>query len=54
MKVDATPCSLCKWWTDAPHVGEDGRAWARCKLTGCLVDAEFWCKHGEREAEQRT
>lgn len=46
MNVNATPCGSCRWWSDTPTMGADGRSWARCKMSGCLTDANFWCKHG--------
>lgn len=53
MTVDVTVCGECKWWSDKPNVGDDGRAWARCKLTGCLTDSLFFCKHGDGGNEER-
>lgn len=47
MKVEAIPCAVCKWWSNEPVIGKDGRSWARCKLIGCLTDADFWCRSGE-------
>jgi len=28
MKVEAIPCAACKWWSNEPVIGEDGRTWA--------------------------
>ena len=49
MMVDVVPCWDCKWWGDCPRMGDAGKAWSRCRLTGCTVDSEFFCKHGKRE-----
>ncbi len=49
MKVEVTPCGQCKWWSDTPRLGDDGKACARCRLTGWVTDGLFFCKHGEKE-----
>ena len=54
MIVDVKTCGECKWWSDRPNVGYDRRAWARCKLTGCLTDSLFFCKYWEDRNEERV
>ena len=54
MTVEAIPCAACKWWSNEPVIGEDGRTWGRCKVTGCMTDADFWCKKGGTEENLYT